>query len=190
MAARTLVLLTILLTGHCLAQDDAEGGDQSRESMSNDQSAAQWTYLLGHQWMTYKQDELAPGVPRPQGIDRFWQARFIMPIPANDWLPISLLPRLTVRYATAQDGTSGLGASDFFVLAIVNDWGSGRWGLGPLITMPASDEKLGLTEWTFGLSAGIGQRWLDDRLMLFAVVGQTWGRLDPWRPEAEDVEEN
>ena len=29
-----------------------------------------------------------------------------------DWLPISLLPRLTVRYATAQDGTQGWGAAD------------------------------------------------------------------------------
>lgn len=177
-------LLASLSSVHA-ADDDA---GQSRQSMANDQSATQWTYLIGHQWMNYHSDELPPGVNRPAGVARHWQGRIVMPIPENDWLPFAVLPRLTVRYATARDGTSGLGAADFFVLGVIGDWGSGRWGLGPLITSPASDERLGLTEWTFGVSAGFSQRFVEDRLNIFVVAGQTWGRLDPFRPEAEDVE--
>ena len=35
----------------------------------------------------------------------------------------------------------------------------------------APDARLGLTEWTFGISGGLSQRFLDDRLNLFMVAG-------------------
>jgi hypothetical protein len=167
---------------------EPEGTQQTRESMANDQTATQWTFLLGFQAMNYRTDEIAPGVQRPKGVDRFWMGRVVLPIAKKGWFPFSLLPRFTTRIATSQDGHTGLGASDLFVLVIPAEWGSGRFGIGPLITFPASDERLGLTDWTYGFSAGISQRFLDDRLSLFAVAGQTWGRLDPFSPEDQNVE--
>ena len=183
-----LALCTVaaLLSAASAAEDNSTA--QSRESLANDQTAAQWTYMLGHQWMDYHDDELSNGQVRPAGVDRLFQARVIMPFAKGDRLPVTLLPRLTLRYSTAQDGTSGLGTGDLFILAIVNDWGSGRWGIGPLITTPASDESLGLTDWTGGLSVGFSQRFLNDRLSVTAVAGQSWGRLDPWLPEDANVE--
>lgn len=161
--------------------------EQTRSSLANDQSANQWIYMFHYQQMEYHTDSIAPGVQRPKGVKRFWQGRFVLPIPKSEKMPVSILPRLTVRYSEAQDGTNGFGTSDLFVLAILSDWGSGRFGLGPMVTFPAADSKLGLTDFTYGLSAGLIQRYLNDRLMVTILAGQTWGPLDPMRPEKEDI---
>ena len=86
-----------LFAGFAVAEEQDESA-QSRQSLANDQSATQWTFLLAHQWMDYHTDELSPGVPRSQGVASHWQGRVVMPLPEDkyDWLPISLLPRLTV----------------------------------------------------------------------------------------------
>jgi hypothetical protein len=161
---------------------------QSRASMANDQSAPQYTYMLGYQGMSYYRDQLDSGEIRPEGLKGFLQARFMIPVEKNRIIPVDTLTRFTTRYATAQDGSSGLGASDVFVLGMVSEWETGRFGFGPMFTLPASDEKYGSTSWTYGISGGVTQRFFNDRLSFMGVIGQTWGPADPWRPEEEDIE--
>lgn len=149
---------------------------QSRESAAVDPTATQWSYQFAYeQFFDYKNDILESGLIRPDGRQRFGQFRLVAPIPKGK-LPLTLLPRLTFRIQQQPSTVGnnwGIGGSDLFILGIINDWGSGRWGIGPQINFPAK-EGFGNTSWGFGLAGAITQRAFDDKLFIALLLQQTW----------------
>ena len=90
-----------------------------------------------------------------------------------------LLPRLTLRYVENQAGEWGFGSTELFILGIIQDWGTGRWGLGPLVNAPA-DEKVGNNQWGAGFAGALvngGGNWFYG--VLFT---QYWRDRDPTMP--------
>ena len=176
-----LVLAVSILAGPVPALAQTEGpdettGGQSRESMAIDATASQWSYQFAVEgFFDYRDDTLASGVPRPEGNKGFLQFRMVAPLPKSEKMPITLLPRLTLRLVDNKDGKSGFGSSDIFVLGIVQQWSTGRWGIGPQINFPAAD-GFGNTEWGYGLAGAITERALNDRLFLGLLLQQTWSK--------------
>ena len=75
-------------------------------------------------------------------------------------------------YRTRQD-EFGFASSDLFVLSILDDWGTGRWGIGPQVTFPAA-EGFGPQVFGYGFAGAIVQRALDDDLFFGLLVQQVW----------------
>jgi hypothetical protein len=90
-------------------------------------------------------------------------------------MPITLLPRLTLRLVQNSEDKFGFGSSDVFVLGILQQWATGRWGLGPQINFPAK-AGFGNTEWGYGLAAAVTLRALNDKLYLAFLLQQTWSK--------------
>ncbi len=159
-------------------------GGQSRESMANDSTASQWSFQIAYEARDWRDDILANGQPRPEGTNNFWQFRFVAPLsPERTGLPFPLLPRVTLRNEEAKNGTSGGGNAEIFVLGLPVDWGTGRWGIGPQINLPADSEQFGTTAWRFGLATAVLQRAMKDKILFGLLVQQTWGETDPLRPD-------
>jgi len=149
--------------------------EQSRESMAVDATASQWSFQLAYEgFFDYKTDEIAPGVPRSAGNKGFLQFRLVAPIAKSESMPFTLLPRLTLRAVQNKDGDYGFGSSDIFALAILQQWSTGRWGLGPQINFPAGSAEFGNTNWGYGLAAAVTERALGDKLYLALLLQQTW----------------
>jgi len=158
--------------------------EQSRESAAQDSTATQWSLQFAYQGLPlWQDDEISPGVTRPEGDQGFLQFRMVAPLPKGMITPFTMLPRLTLRLGQAQDGTWGLKPTELFWLFIVSDWGTGRFGIGPLIDFPASDQKYGSTKWQFGFSTAAIQRSFNDTLLWGLLVSQAWGRNDPTDPD-------
>ena len=165
-----MVILICVVTAQSLAQQ------QSRESMAVDATAAQWSYQFAYEgFFDYRTDEVSPGVPRPEGNKGFLQFRLVAPIQKSNSMPVTLLPRVTLRYVQNSKGDYGFGSSDIFTLAILQQWSSGRWGLGPQINFPATG-GFGNTNWGYGFAAAVTQRTLNDDLFLALLVQQTWAK--------------
>ena len=140
--------------------------EQSRESAAVDPTAAQWSFQLAYEGnYDYKEPE--------EGNLGFLQFRLVAPIGASESFPIPLLPRLTAKLIQNSEDEYGFGQSDLFVLGILNQWESGRWGFGPQINFP-SQEGFGSTEWGYGLAAAVTQRELSDDLFLVLLLQQVW----------------
>ena len=150
-----LILPAVLFTVPLMGQE------QSRESMAVDATAAQWSYQFAYEgFFDY---DTADG--RPEGNKGFLQFRMVAPIPKSESLPVTILPRLTLRLNQNSAGDYGFGSSDIFALAILNQWATGRWGIGPQINFP-SQEGFGNTNWGYGLAGAITERAFDDKLFL------------------------
>lgn len=183
-AATALALASVLFPAFApglLAQDaDQEQaapptGDQSRESMALDNTAAQWSLQFAYQANTdYRQDTLASGQVRPEGNKGFFQYRMVAPVPLGK---VILLPRLTIRLSENKDGQWAFSPTDLFALIIPFQWSTGRAGLGPDIVIPGS-QKVGSSEWAYGLAAAVIQRFFNDKLIVGLLFQQTWGRRD------------
>jgi len=89
-----------------------------------------------------------------------------------------MLPRLTLRLVEDYNGTYGFGSSDLFILGIVNQWKTGRWGIGPQINFPSSGPTFGNTSWGYGLAGALTQRAWEDRLFFALLLQQTWSSKD------------
>ena len=149
--------------------------EQSRESMAVDATAAQWSYQFAYEgFFDYKDDEIAPGIKRGEGNKGFFQFRLVAPLPKSESMPVTLLPRLTLRMVQNSAGDYGFGSSDIFALAILGQWSTGRWGIGPQINFPAASSSFGSTNWGYGLAGAITERALDDDLFLALLLQQTW----------------
>jgi len=134
--------------------------EQSRESMAVDATAAQWSYQFAYEgFFDY---DTADG--RPEGNKGFLQFRMVAPIPKSESMPVTLLPRLTLRLNQNSAGDYGFGSSDIFCLAILDQWSTGRWGIGPQLNFPAGSEAFGSTNWGYGLAGAITERALNDDL--------------------------
>jgi len=157
--------------------DPAEG-EQDRESMAMDATATQWSFQLAYQMMpNYYDDTLDNGLPRPPGADNYWQLRVVAPIPRKGY---TILPRLTIRHYENGQGESGFGNTELFALIIPGawDWGTGRGGIGPIVTLPGN-EDVARDEWGYGLAAAAvntAGKWFYG--LLFT---QTWRAVDPNR---------
>ena len=152
------------------------GGGQDRESMAIDSTATQWSFQLAYQTMPdYYDDILDNGQVRPQGFDNYWQLRIVAPVPFKTF---TLLPRLTIRHYENPQGQSGFGNTELFGLIVPKswDWGSGRVGIGPLVTLPG-DREVARDEWGYGFAAAAVNtkgKWFYGLLLT-----QTWQAVDP-----------
>ena len=145
--------------------------EQSRESAAVDPTASQWSLQLAYEGFNdYKEIET-----RGEGNNGFFQFRFVAPLPADESFPITLLPRLTARLVQNSNDDFGFGQSDLFVLGILSQWATGRWGIGPQINFP-SQEGFGNTNWGYGLATALTQRALSDKLFLALLLQQTWSQ--------------
>jgi hypothetical protein len=142
----------ILFVGTLLQLTVGLAAEQDAESKALDSTATQWSFQFAYQAMPdYHNDTLSNGQMRPSGADDYVQLRIVAPFVFNSF---TLLPRLTIRHYENPNGDSGFGNTELFGLIVPKkwDWGTGRVGIGPLVTAPG-DEKVAKDEWGYGLAA-------------------------------------
>ena len=184
------VALLLALSGVAAAQEDAEvaavteenadadaASEQDAETRALDSTATQWSFQFAYQTMPdYHADMLADGSTRQPGLDNYVQMRIVAPLPMKGF---TILPRLTFRhYENLRTGETGLGNTELFALIIPKawDWGSGRGGIGPLVTAPGSS-KVARDEWGYGFAAAVvngSGNWFYGLLLT-----QSWRGIDP-----------
>jgi hypothetical protein len=183
-ALTTLVRLLAMLLAAAVfssiaqAQETEENvsGGHDRESMAMDSTATQWSFQFAYQWMPdYHDDMLDDGSTRPPGLDNYAQLRIVAPVPTTSF---TILPRLTVRHYENAQGESGFGNTELFALIVPRswDWGAGRAGIGPLVTLPG-DAKVARDEWGYGFAAAAvntSGKWFYG--LLFT---QSWRAIEP-----------
>jgi hypothetical protein len=174
---RSLILPVLAVVAATVVTSPGVAQEQSRESMAVDATATQWSYQFALEGNFDYETDLVDGVPRPEGGKGFLQFRLVAPVPKSEKIPLTMLPRLTLRALENKDGDWGFGNSDIFVLGIVQQWAKGRWGIGPQLNFP-SKTGFGNPNWGFGLAGAITQRELNDKLFLAFLVQQTWSK-DP-----------
>jgi len=163
------VVAVLLLTSPLLAEQDAE-------SKALDSTATQWSFQFAYQWMPdYHDDTLDSGQVRDAGSDDFVQLRIVAPLPFKK---LTVLPRLTLRHYENAQGQSGLGNTELFALMIPKswDWGSGRVGIGPLVTFPG-DEDVARDEFGYGIAgAAVNAK---GRWFYGVLLTQSWRAIEP-----------
>ena len=179
----TAVLVVLIATGGTApvwaqeTEDEATSAEgQDAETKALDSTATQWSFQFAYQSMTYKDDTLDNGQTRPAGLDNYVQLRIVAPIPLDNF---TILPRLTVRhYENANTGESGIGNTELFALMIPSswDWGSGRFGIGPLVTLPG-DKEVARDEWGYGFAtAAVNSK---GKWFYGLLLTQSWRAIDP-----------
>ena len=169
----TFILLTIFASFALFSQEESE---QSRESMAVDATASQWSFQLAYQWMPDYYSDIVNGEPRRKGLDNYVQLRVVAPIPLKG---LTILPRLTLRhYEDLETGKTGMGNTELFVLMMpkFSDWGSGRAGIGPLVTLPGNPD-VAKDEWGYGLAAAIVNN--SGQFFYGLLLTQSWRSIDP-----------
>jgi hypothetical protein len=164
-----------LAAGALLLPAVAPAAEQDAESKALDSTATQWSFQFAYQTNEYKTDKLDNGQPRPEGLTDYLQLRIVAPLPFESF---TLLPRLTIRHYENAQGQSGFGNTELFGLIIPKkwDWGTGRVGIGPLVTFPG-DKQVARNEWGYGFAAAVVNTsgpWFYG--LLFT---QSWRELDP-----------
>jgi len=169
----TLISLAFCVSFALYSQD--EEGAQSRESMAVDATATQWSFQFAYQWMPDYYDDLVNGAPRPAGMDDYAQLRIVAPVPLKK---MTILPRLTVRHYENSKGQSGFGNTELFALIIPKslDWGNGRTGIGPLVTLPGNPD-VSKDEWGYGLAAALVNN--TGQFFYGILLTQSWRSVDP-----------
>jgi len=176
--ALAVTVTALVLAGPVAAQDEGEGagGGQDDETKALDSTATQWSFQFAYQDMSYKTDTLDNGQPRPAGLDNYVQLRIVAPFAFKKF---TLLPRVTLRhYENVNNGESGLGNTEVFALMIPKswDWGNGRFGIGPLVTLPG-DEKVAKDEWGYGLATALVNS--SGKWFYGVLLTQSWQAIDP-----------
>jgi hypothetical protein len=161
---RALVLILIgaavfasplLLAGEGPSDSVAETSSEDEQSAQNkalDSTATQWSFQFAFQAMPdYHDDVLDNGQTRSAGSTDYLQVRLVAPVALKG---VTLLPRVTLRHYKNALGQSGLGNTEIFALVIPKalDWGSGRMGVGPLVTLPGN-ANVSRDEWGYGFAA-------------------------------------
>ncbi|MGB5815681.1 MAG: hypothetical protein WBI27_10790 [Thermoanaerobaculia bacterium] len=154
----------------------SEISDEDRLTMALDSTATQWSFQFAWQVMPdYHDDTLDDGSTRPAGNDDFLQLRIVAPLPFKSF---TLLPRVTLRHYENAQGQSGIGNTEIFGLIIPKswDWGSGRFGIGPLVTLPGN-HNVAKDEWGYGLAmAAVNGK---GNWFYGALLTQSWQSVDP-----------
>ena len=155
---------------------DEEGAPQQDDvSKALDSTATQWSFQFAYQTTDWKED-IVNGQPRTPGLDNFVQMRVVAPLVFEKF---TLLPRLTLRhYENLRTGESGLGNTELFGLIIPKkwDWGTGRTGLGPLVTLPGNKD-VAKDEWGYGLAGAIVNT--SGNWFYGVLLTQSWQAIDP-----------
>ena len=183
---KLLVIVFCLLTVGTFAQDEESDDAQSRESAAMDATATQWSFQVAYQMMPDYYDDLVNGEPRQPGLDNYLQLRVMAPVPLKK---LTILPRLTIRhYEDVEAQTSGLGNTEIFALIVpkFSDWGSGRAGIGPLVTLPGNPD-VAKDEWGYGFAAVLVNN--SGQWFYGVLLTQSWRGVDPrtLSPEESDV---
>ena len=167
-----LTALAILsASGPAVAQEE-----QDDISKALDSTATQWSAQIAYQTMPdYHDDALSSGTPRPAGATDYLQVRVVAPLAFEKF---TVLPRLTMRHYENAQGQSGIGNTELFALIVPKawDWGTGRIGIGPLLTAPGN-EDVARDEWGYGLAGAIVNtkgNWFYGLLLT-----QSWRAIDP-----------
>ncbi len=173
----TIVIIFFLTSINLFAQEDTTAVEgQSRESMAMDATATQWSYQLAYQLMPDYYNDDVNGSPRKAGLDNYLQLRIVAPIPLKK---MTILPRLTFRhYEQVETGKTGLGNTELFALIIpkATDWGTGRAGIGPLVTAPGNPD-VAKDEWGYGFAAAIVNN--SGQWFYGLLFTQSWRSVDP-----------
>ncbi len=167
---RILIPLTVL-GGNVFAQE----GTQDDISKALDSTATQWSFQFAYQAMPDYKDDIVDGQVRPEGSTDFVQARIVAPLVFDTF---TILPRLTFRHYENAQGQSGIGNTELFGIIIPKswDWGSGRMGIGPMITAPG-DEDVAKDEWGYGLAGAIVNS--SGKWFYGFLATQSWQSVDP-----------
>ena len=173
LAIASLVASAILAPGQIVYAQDA---DADAETKALDSTATQWSFQFAYQTMPdYQNDILSSGSPRPDGLTDYLQLRIVAPLPFEKF---TILPRVTLRHYENPQGQSGIGNTEIFGLIIPKkwDWGTGRMGIGPLVTLPG-DEEVARDEWGYGFAAA----WVNSKGKWYygALMTQSWRSVDP-----------
>ncbi len=174
--------------------DEADSEDPAAEPVAQqddvskalDSTATQWSFQFAWEGTDWKVDEVN-GQIRPQGHDDFFQVRVVAPLVYEKF---TLLPRLTLRhYKNKNTGKTGIGNTELFGLIIPKkwDWGSGRMGLGPLVTLPGN-EDVARDEWGYGLAGAIVNS--SGKWFYGVLLTQSWRSVDPENLPAGDSDTN
>jgi len=161
-----------------LAASSALAQKQDDVSKAMASTATQWSFQFAYQTMPdYYRDTLADGSTRPAGFTDYLQMRIVAPLVYDRF---TILPRLTLRHYENAQGQSGFGNTELFALVIPKrwDWGTGRMGIGPLITAPG-DAAVARDEWGYGVAAAAVNtkgKWYYGLLLT-----QSWRAIDPQR---------
>jgi len=172
---KTILLLFIAFCSINLYSQEEEASEQDRASMAVDATATQWSFQFAYQWMPQYYNDIVNGQPRSAGMDDYLQLRVVAPIPLKG---LTLLPRLTLRHYENPQGQSGMGNTELFVLIMpkFSDWGHGRAGIGPLVTMPGN-ENVAKDEWGYGLAGAIVNN--TGQWFYGLLLTQSWRSIDP-----------
>jgi len=155
---------------------DANGAEQDRASKAMDATATQWSFQFAYQMMPDYHNDVVDGTTRPPGLDNYVQLRIVAPVPLKT---MTILPRITLRhYENVSTGKSGMGNTEIFALIIpkATDWGTGRAGIGPLITTPGNKD-VAKDEWGYGFSAAIVNN--SGQWFYGLLFTQSWRSIDP-----------
>lgn len=158
------------------ANDNQENVEQDRASQAMDATATQWSFQLAYQSMPDYHDDVIYGEARKAGLDNYLQLRVVAPIPLKS---LTILPRLTFRhYEDLSNKKTGIGNTELFALIIpkVTDWGSGRAGIGPMVTFPGNKD-VAKDEWGYGFSAAIVNN--SGQWFYGLLFTQSWRSVDP-----------
>ena len=169
-----IIVFGFFAIGAFAQEEDAAA--QSRESAAMDATATQWSFQFAYQMMPDYHNDMVNGVPRSPGLDNYFQARVVAPIPLKS---LTILPRLTLRhYEDVNTGKSGLGNTELFALIIpkATDWGTGRAGIGPLVTLPGNPD-VAKDEWGYGFAAVIVNN--TGQWFYGLLFTQSWRAVDP-----------
>jgi hypothetical protein len=172
------VLLVLLLCSSFIsfAQDDAETVGQDDTSKALDATATQWSFQFAYQSMPDYYNDQVNGSERPSGLDNYVQLRIVAPIPLKG---LTILPRITFRhYENVNTGDTGLGNTEIFALIIPKafDWGTGRTGIGPMVTLPGN-KNVARDEWGYGLSGAVVNT--SGKWFYGVLLTQSWRSIDP-----------
>jgi hypothetical protein len=183
---KLLFILSVLIISYIGFSQEEDAEAQSRESQAMDATATQWSFQLAFQLMPDYYTDDVDGVPRAPGLDNYVQLRIVAPIPLKG---ITILPRLTFRhYEDLKTGKSGLGNTELFALIVpgFTDWGSGRAGIGPLVTFPGNP-NVAKNEWGYGFAAAIVNN--TGQWFYGLLFTQSFRAVDPnaLSPEESDV---
>ena len=149
-----LKLVTMPAPAPAATQEQAEAEGQDATTKALDSTATQWSFQFSYQAMPdYHQDTMDNGQVRPIGATDYIQFRLVAPVALKH---ITILPRVTFRHYENAKGESGMGNTEIFALIIPKalDWGTGRAGVGPLVTLPGN-EKVARDEWGYGFAAAV-----------------------------------
>ena len=161
------------------AAPDEVPSEESAEDKLNkalDSTATQWSFQFAYQVMPdYHQDTLENGEVRLVGSTDFIQARIVAPVALEG---VTILPRLTFRHYENAQGQSGLGNTELFGLIIPSafDWGSGRGGIGPLVTFPGN-KNVARDEWGYGFAGAVVNS--SGPWFYGLLVTQSWRGVEP-----------